>query len=117
MILIVLLNLPNLFQLPGLARMYARDGVVTLRESPSTISSLVSMLVLIFRLPTNESESSYECLRTHPNRLRFSYNVKECIRNLLRINHDFSNRGIRGQVLNRSNFLIPIPDRPTNCKN
>ena len=54
LILIVLLNLPNLFQLPGLARMYARDGVVTLRESPSTISSLVSMLVLISRLPTNE---------------------------------------------------------------
>ena len=55
MILIVLLNLPkDLFQLPGLARMYARDGVVTLRESPSTISSLVSLLVLISRLPTNE---------------------------------------------------------------
>ena len=54
LILIVLLNLPNLFQLPGLARMYARDGVVTLRESPSTISSLVSLLVLISRLPTNE---------------------------------------------------------------
>ena len=62
-------------------------------------------------------ESSYEILRTHPNRLRFSYNVQECIRNLLRIKHDFSNRGIRGQVLNSSIFLIPIPDRPTNCKN
>ena len=34
--------------------MYARDVVVTLRESPSTISSLVSLLVLISRLPTNE---------------------------------------------------------------
>ena len=34
--------------------MYARGGVVTLRESPSTISSLVSLLVLISRLPTNE---------------------------------------------------------------
>ena len=34
--------------------MYARDGVVALRESPSTISSLVSLLVLISRLPTNE---------------------------------------------------------------
>ena len=36
--------------------MYARDGVVTLSESPSTtcISSLVSLLVLISRLPTNE---------------------------------------------------------------
>ena len=95
-----------------MARMYARDGVVTLRESPSTISSLVSLLVL-----TSRVESSYECLRTHPNRLRFSYNVQECIRNLLRIKHDFSNRRIRGQVLNSSNFLIPIPDRPTNCKN
>ena len=34
--------------------MYARDGVVTLRESPFTTSSLVSLLVLISRLPTNE---------------------------------------------------------------
>ena len=34
--------------------MYARDGEVTLRKSPSTISSLVSLLVLISRLPTNE---------------------------------------------------------------
>ena len=41
-------------KLPGLGRMYARDGVVTLRESPSTISSLVSLLVLISRLPKNE---------------------------------------------------------------
>ena len=37
-----------------LARMYARDVVVTLRESRSSISSLVSLLVLISRLPTNE---------------------------------------------------------------
>ena len=34
--------------------MYGRDGVVTLRESPSTISSLVSLIVLIIRLPMNE---------------------------------------------------------------
>ena len=34
--------------------MYAGDGVVILRESPSTISSLVSLLVLISRIPTNE---------------------------------------------------------------
>ena len=34
--------------------MYARDGVVTLRVSPSTISSLVLLLVLISRLPMNE---------------------------------------------------------------
>ena len=34
--------------------MYVRDGVVTLRESPSTISSLILLNVLIARLPTNE---------------------------------------------------------------
>ena len=34
--------------------MYAREGVVTLGESPSTISSLVLLLVLISGLPTNE---------------------------------------------------------------
>ena len=55
--------------------MYARDGVVTLGGSPSTISSLVSLLVLISRLPTNElrvatiaSESitiQVQCQRMH----------------------------------------------------
>ena len=34
--------------------MYACDGVVTLMESPSTISSLVLLLALISPLPTNE---------------------------------------------------------------
>ena len=34
--------------------MCARDVVVAQRESLSTISSLVSLLVLISRLPTNE---------------------------------------------------------------
>ena len=34
--------------------MYAREGVVTLRENPSTISPLVLLLVLISGLPTNE---------------------------------------------------------------
>ena len=43
------------------------------------------------------------------DRLRFSYNVQECIRNLLRIQHDFSNRGIRGQVLNSSYFWSQFP--------
>ena len=43
--------------------MYARDGVVTVRENPSTISSLVLLLVLISRLPTNELRVAiYECL-------------------------------------------------------
>ena len=92
--------------------MYARERVVTLRENPTTSSPLVLLLVLISGV-----KSSYECLRTHPNLLQFSYNVHECIRNLLRIKHDFSNRGIRGQVLNISNLLIRNPNRPTNCKN
>ena len=94
--------------------MYARDGVVTLRESPSTISSLISLLILISRLPTNE-------LRVATNGIRIDYDSGTMSKNalgiLLRIKHDFSNRGIRGQVLNSSNFLIPISDRPTNCKN
>ena len=34
--------------------MYERDRVVTLRESPSAISSLVLLLVLISELPKNE---------------------------------------------------------------
>ena len=46
--------------------MYARDGIVTLRESLSTISSLVLLLVLISRIPTNE--------------LRVATNAKERIR-------------------------------------
>ena len=33
---------------------HARDEVLTLRENPSTISSLVLLLVLISRFPTNE---------------------------------------------------------------
>ena len=47
--------------------MYASNGVVTrVRESPSNISSLVLLLVLISRLPTNE--------------LRVATNAKERIR-------------------------------------
>ena len=38
LILIVLLNLPNLFQLPGLARMYARDGVVMHWSKPLVLA-------------------------------------------------------------------------------
>ena len=33
---------------------HARDGVVTLRENPFTISSLVSLFVLISQVPMNE---------------------------------------------------------------
>ena len=43
-------------------------------------------------------------IRTPPNRLRFSYNVQECVRNLLQIKHDFSNLGICGQSFVRGSF-------------
>ena len=33
---------------------HARDGVDTLKENPSTISSLILLLILISRFPTNE---------------------------------------------------------------
>ena len=72
------LNLPNLFPLQGLARMYAREGVVTLRESPSTISSLVLLLVLISRLPTNGlrvATNALEGIRIYYNSVTMSTNA------------------------------------------
>ena len=50
--------------------MYAREGVVTLRESPSTIPSLVLLLVLISGLPTNELRVAINALE----RIRIYYN-------------------------------------------
>ena len=48
-----------------------------------------------------------------PNWLRFSYDVQECLRNLLRITHGFSNRGIRGRSFEQfknfwAEFLIDL---------
>ena len=66
--------------------MYARDGVVALRESPSTISSLVSLLVLISRLPTNE-------LRVATNaqeRIRIDYDSVTMSKNALGICYESS---------------------------
>ena len=66
--------------------MYARDGVVTLRESPSTIPSLVSLLVLISRLPTNE-------LRVATNaqeRTRIDYDSVTMSKNALGISYESS---------------------------
>ena len=54
--------------------MYARVGVVTLRESPSTISSLVLLLVLISGLPTNELRVATNALE----RIRIYYNSATC---------------------------------------
>ena len=106
LILIVLQNLPNLFQPLGL--LTCRDGVINLRENPSTISSLALLLGLIFQFPTNElAKSSYEWSKTPPNRLRFSYDVQECLRNFIRITHDFSNRGIHGQSFEQFKTFEP----------
>ena len=97
--------------------MYAREGVVTLRESPSTITFLVLLLVLISGLPTNELRVAMNALE----RIRIYYNSVTMSKNALGICFEsstiFSNRGIRGQVLNISNILIRNPNRPTNCKN
>ena len=75
---------------------------------------------LISRFPMNElrvATNDQNNAKTPPNRLRFSYDVQECLRNLVRITHDFSNRGIRGQSFEQFKTLSRIPDRPTNCKN
>ena len=54
--------------------MYAHEKVVTLRESPSTISSLVLLLVLISGLPTNELRVATNALE----RIRIYYNSVTC---------------------------------------
>ena len=38
--------------------------------------------------------------KTPPNRLQFSYDVQECLRKLVQITHDFSNREFAAKVLN-----------------
>ena len=86
-------------------------GVINLRENPSTISSLVLLLGLISRFPANELRVAIIAQKTPPNRLRFSYDVQECHRNLVRIGEFVA------KVLNSSKLLSQIPDRPTNCKN
>ena len=43
-----------------------------------------------------------------PNQLWFSYKVQECIKNLLWIEHDFSNRGTRGQRFEQFKTFEPI---------
>ena len=57
---------------------HARDGVVTLRENPSTISSLVLLLVLISRFPTNElrvATNAQERLRIDNDSVTMSKNA------------------------------------------
>ena len=88
------------------------------RENPSTISSLVLLLGLFSRFPTNELRVATNAQKTPPSRLRFSYNVKECLRNLVRITHNFSNRGIRGQSFEQNSRLTyELQELTTDCAN
>ena len=87
-----------------------RETVINLRENPFAISSLVLLLGLISRFPTNElrvATNVQNNAKTPPNRLRFSYDIQECLRNLVQITHDFSNRGIRGQSFDQFKTFEP----------
>ena len=69
--------------------MYARDGVVTLKESPST--SLILLLVLISWLPMNElriATNAQECTRIDYDSVKMSKNaLGTCY--IVRIKHEY----------------------------
>ena len=92
-------------------------GVIDLRENPSTISSLVLLLGLISRFPTNELRVATSAQK----RLRIDYDSVKMSRNALEIWYEsgtiFQIGELVAKVLNSSNLLSRIPDRPTNCKN
>ena len=99
---------------------YMREYVINLRENPSTISSLVLLFGLISRFPTNELRVATNAInnaKTPPNRLRFSYDIQECLRNWYESRTIFRIGEFVAKVLNSSKLLSRIPDRPTNCKN
>ena len=76
---------------------HVRDGILNLRENPSTISFLVLLLGLISKFPTNELRRATNAQK----RLRIDYDSVTMSKNalgiLVRITQDFSNQGIRGQ--------------------
>ena len=115
LILIVLQNLPNLFQLLGL--LTCAWGVINLRENPSSISSLVLLLGLISRFPTNELRVASNA----PKHLRIDYDSVTMSKNALGIWYEsrmiFRTGEFVAKVLKSSKLLRRIPDRPTNCKN
>ena len=87
--------------------MYAHDGVVTLRESPSTISSLVLLLVLIFRLPTNE-------LRVATNaqeRIRIDYDSVTMSKNALGICYESSTIIRIGEFVAKFDIVRALKDK------
>ena len=88
-----------------------------IRENPSTISSLDFIACLNLPIPNGWAKRSYECISTPPNRLRFSCNVQECIRNVLWSSTIFQIGEFVAKVLNSSKLLSRIPDRHTIGKN
>ena len=92
-------------------------GVIYLRENPSTISSLVLLLGLISRFPTNELRVA----TIAEKRLRIDYDSVTMSRNALGIWYEsrtiFRIGEFVAKVLNSSKLLSRIPNRPTNCKN
>ena len=94
--------------------------VINLKENLSTICFLVLLLVFISQFPTNE-------LRVATNahkRLRIDYDVQECLRNLVRNMHNFSNQGIRGQSFEQFKTFEPnyrqtyeLQELTTDCVN
>ena len=94
-----------------------RDGVINLRENPSTVSSLVLLLGLISRFSTNELRVAMNAQK----RLRIDYDSVTMSKNALEIRYEsrtiFRIGEFVAKVLNSSKLLSRIPDRPTNCKN
>ena len=96
---------------------HARDGVINLRKTPSTISFLVLLLGLNSRFPTNELRVATNA----KNRLRIDYDSVTMSKNALEIWYEsrtiFRIGEFVAKVLNSSKLLSRIPDRPTNGKN
>ena len=67
-----------------------RETVINLRENPFAISSLVLLLGLISRFPTNElrvATNAQNNAKTPPNQLRFSYDIQKCLIPLFHTGH------------------------------
>ena len=60
---------------------------------------MILLLGLISQFPTNElrvATNAKTMQKRPPIEIRFSYDIQECLKNLVRITHNFSNWGIRG---------------------
>ena len=96
---------------------HTRNGVINLRENPSTNSSLVLLLDFISRVPTNDLRVATNAQK----RLRIDYDSVTMSNNVLGIWYEsrtiFRIGEFVAKVLNSSKLLSRIPDMPTNCKN